>query len=245
VQVDVGGLTLDTAGEWEVVPGWGARPVARVHDLVMRSVAHGTVLNVRSQGAGDNDLTNAGLLNLLREQQWASRPFDEASTVVGQLTIVAGTFKMADDKRLVREFFVTDGRALANAAVVGTSAEIDTLTQSVVRLLATARFAEPARVPPPLRAIERPLVKPFSSSRELYDYLNDLSHRLDARGLPRLGDAVAAPLGHAGMATEFLGESRKALWRLLKEGADQLTPEERADAEAVVQQIDDMFDRRR
>jgi hypothetical protein len=244
VRVDVGGLTVETAGEWEIVPGWGDPSVARLQDLVLRSVSHGTTVNVRSQAAGDHELTNAGLLALLRDQQWASRPLDEVSKVVGNLTIVAGTFKMAGEKRLVREFFVTDGRALANAAIVGTSDEIAAVAPSAERLLATAHFNEPPSVRPPLRTVERPSVKPLTSNQDLGDYLRDLRYRLSARGLHRLADALAVPLGQ-GMPTEFLGESRTALWRLLKVEADHLTPEERADIEAVVQQINDAFDRSR
>lgn len=241
VRVDVRGLTLETADEWEMVPGWGDPSVARLQDLVLRSVSHGTALNVRSQAAGGRELTNAGLLGLLRDQQWASRPFDELSTVVGPLRIVAGTFKMAAEKRLVREFFVTDGRALANAAIVGTREEIATVAQSAERLLATAVFDDPPPVRPPLRTVERPSVKPLSSSQELGDYLCDLRYRLSTRGLHRLVDILAVPLAQ-GMPTEFLGESRSALRRLLKEAPDQLTPEERADMEAVLRGIDDAFD---
>jgi len=127
-------VVLDTADEWVVGLS------SEIHGVFLRSVAYGVELHVRTQPAGDHELTPRGLLVMLRDQQWASPPFDETTRVVGSLIVVAGTFEMQRDE-VVREFFITDGRSLANAAMPGKRADVAAAAPGAERLVASLRFA--------------------------------------------------------------------------------------------------------
>jgi len=131
--VAANGFTLDTADEW--VTGVSSE----IHGVGLRSVAFGIEIHVRTQPPYEHELTQRGLLALLRDQQWASRPFDETTRVVGSLIVVAGTFEMQGDE-VVREFFITDGRSLANAAMPGKRAHVAAAAQAAERLVASIRF---------------------------------------------------------------------------------------------------------
>jgi hypothetical protein len=89
-------------------------------------------------------------------------------------------------------------------------------------------------------------MKTLSNNAELHQYLQFLWKTLEERHAKELSEAVA----HASrmspfMSTEFLGESRIALRRLIKEGRGVLTSQERDDPRDVLSQIDAAFDRKR
>jgi hypothetical protein len=84
----------------------------------------------------------------------------------------------------------------------------------------------------------------LSSNRELYDYLLRLMADLERRGARALVDALAVAKGHAAMSTEFLGETRMALRRVLKEENGILEQPERAELVDVLKQLDDLHDQR-
>jgi hypothetical protein len=73
-------------------------------------------------------------------------------------------------------------------------------------------------------------MKPFSNNRELYEYLLFLAAELQKRKFKELSEAVAFASRQAAsnISTEFLGESRIALRRVLKEEDGILTVQERA-----------------
>jgi hypothetical protein len=109
--------------------------------VYLRSAAHGVYLNVRGQSAGDHPLTTEGLFALLREQQWASAPFDAWVVAESPLTIVGGTFETVGmGGEVVLEAFATDGRFVANLAGPGERAVISAVTPSVQRLVRSLRF---------------------------------------------------------------------------------------------------------
>lgn len=109
--------------------------------LYVRSVEHGVYLNVRTQEAGDHALTREGMAALLREQAWASTPFDEWSETTGDLAIAGGTFEtIGMGGEVVLEIFVTDGRAVANLAGPGERALIASAAAEARRLARTLRF---------------------------------------------------------------------------------------------------------
>jgi hypothetical protein len=89
-------------------------------------------------------------------------------------------------------------------------------------------------------------MKPFSNNRELYEYLLFLAAELQKRKFKELGEAVAFASRQAAsnISTEFLGESRIALRRVLKEEDGILTVQERADLSDVLKQLDEALDRR-
>jgi len=89
-------------------------------------------------------------------------------------------------------------------------------------------------------------MKPLSSRRELYDYLVFLAAELKKRKFDELSEAVTRASHHvvSNMTTEFLGESRIALRRVLKEEDGILLVGERSDLSDVLRQLDDAFDRR-
>jgi hypothetical protein len=89
-------------------------------------------------------------------------------------------------------------------------------------------------------------MKRLSNNAELYQYLQFLWKTLEERHAKELSEAVA----HASrmspfMSTEFLGESRIALRRLVKEEHGVLTSQERDDVKDVLSQIDGAFDLKR
>jgi hypothetical protein len=89
-------------------------------------------------------------------------------------------------------------------------------------------------------------MKPFSNNRELYEYLLSLAAELKKRKFEELSEAVSfASRQAAGMSTEFLGETRIALRRVLKEEDGILTVQERADLSDVLRQLDEALDGRR
>ena len=72
-----------------------------------------------------------------------------------------------------------------------------------------------------------------------------LTTELNRRSSSDLGDAVAVAIQQAaGMSADFLGESRIAVRRVLKEENGILTNQERADLSYVLKQLDDALDKR-
>jgi hypothetical protein len=132
-------LSLDPSTDWvademdpEALESFG---------LYLRSAEHGVFLNVRSQESGGHPLTKDGLLALLREQNWASPPFDEWTEVSSGLTVVGGTFEtIGMGGEVVLEVFVTDGRSLANLTGPGERTVIASLVPSAKKLATTLRF---------------------------------------------------------------------------------------------------------
>ena len=87
--------------------------------------------------------------------------------------------------------------------------------------------------------------KPFSNNREFCEYLLFWVAELKKRKFEELSEAVAfASRQASGMSTEFLGESRLALHRVLKEEDGILTVQERADMSDVLKQLDAALDKR-
>jgi hypothetical protein len=86
-----------------------------------------------------------------------------------------------------------------------------------------------------------------SNNRELYEYLVLLESQLRSRGSDALSKNVAAAARTASTipATEFLGESRIALRRVLAEENGILSQIERADLQDVLSQLDATLDGRR
>jgi len=76
----------------------------------------------------------------------------------------------------------------------------------------------------------------------LYDYLLRMASTLKQRGANKLCEAVAFAIGHASsLSTEFLGESRIALRRVLDEEHGILTGQERRELLDVLKQLDHAF----
>jgi hypothetical protein len=86
-----------------------------------------------------------------------------------------------------------------------------------------------------------------SNNRELYEYLVLLESQLRSRCSDALSKNVAAAARTASTipATEFLGESRIALRRVLAEENGILSQIERADLQDVLSQLDATLDGRR
>lgn len=132
-------LSIEFSADW--VPDEMDPKVAGELGVYLRSVEHGVYFNCRAQSAGDHPLTREGLCALLREQNWASPPFDEWSAAEGPLTIVGGTFETVGmGGEVVLEVFVTDGRFVANLAGPGERRLIAAVTPSVQRLAGSLRF---------------------------------------------------------------------------------------------------------
>jgi hypothetical protein len=132
-------LSVDASDEW-VADEMDPRAM-ELHGLYLRSSKHGVYFNVRAQAVGPHPVTRDGLLAFLREQSWASAPFDEWVATSGPLTLVGGTFETVGmGGEVVLEVFVTDGHAVANLAGPGERSVIAAVTASVQRLAGTLRF---------------------------------------------------------------------------------------------------------
>jgi hypothetical protein len=86
-------------------------------------------------------------------------------------------------------------------------------------------------------------VRILSNNQDLYDYLRSLIALLNERGAEALGKIVSFAAGQTFMSTEFLGESRIALRRVLSEENGILNHEEREDLSQVLTQISDALNR--
>ena len=88
-------------------------------------------------------------------------------------------------------------------------------------------------------------MKALSSNRDLYEYLLLLAPMLKQRGATALSEDVqfASRLASTIPATEFLGESRIALRRVLDEENGILNAQERTDLCDVLRQLDSAFNR--
>jgi len=109
--------------------------------VYFRSKEHGIYLNACALAPGGHPLTTDGLFALLREQGWASAPFDEWSDTAELVSIVGGTFETVGmGGEVVLEIFVTDGRSVANLAGPGKREIIAAVTPAARRLASTLRF---------------------------------------------------------------------------------------------------------
>jgi hypothetical protein len=140
VQVAGHGIALDLGEDWAVGSGWHDAALQATHGIYLSSIAHGLEVHVRSLPVADRELTASGLLELLRSQNWGGLPSDEVTLTNARQISVAGTFTLEGGDQVVREWFATDGRALANAAAVGTRAQLEHARSAVERLFATIRF---------------------------------------------------------------------------------------------------------
>jgi hypothetical protein len=130
-------LSLELDDRWTPDP---TQPGTEHLGLYVRSNDHGIYLNVVEYGAGDHELTQAGLLALLREQNWGAA-IDEWSATSNALTLVGGSFETAGmGGEIVLEIFVTDGHRIANLAGPGPRQVIAALRPAAERLASTIRF---------------------------------------------------------------------------------------------------------
>src|SRR5688572_15189983 len=87
---------------------------------------------------------------------------------------------------------------------------------------------------------EAPTVKPLASNAELYNYLRRLERALQDRGRTDLADSLAfAASQAASLSTEFLGEARIALRRVISAEEGLLPKQELEELIAVLKQLDD------
>jgi hypothetical protein len=86
-------------------------------------------------------------------------------------------------------------------------------------------------------------LKQLENNRQLYDYLTGLAAKLTTRGASELAGLVLAASRMSGgvPATEFLGESRIVLRRVLKLQT-VLDENERLELTTVLDQLDSAFD---
>jgi hypothetical protein len=88
-------------------------------------------------------------------------------------------------------------------------------------------------------------MKILASNRDLYDYLVLLASKLGERGFVELSRHVrSASRQAAATSTEFLGESRIALRKVLEDERVTVTEDERDRLRSVLAQLDEALDRR-
>ena len=85
----------------------------------------------------------------------------------------------------------------------------------------------------------------LANNRDLYEYLLSLARVLKNRGAENLAQAVLSASGHfAGMSTEFLGESRIALRKVVRVEHGLLNKAESTELVEILKQIDSAFEQR-
>jgi hypothetical protein len=130
-------LSVDPGEEWTAEP---IEPGSEHLGAYLRSNEHGVYLNVRRQDSGTHPLTEAGLLGLLREQNWGPK-IDEWTARSGALVIAGGSFETVGmGGEVVLEIFVTDGRRVANLVGPGQREVITALRAAAEQLAGTVRF---------------------------------------------------------------------------------------------------------
>jgi hypothetical protein len=89
------------------------------------------------------------------------------------------------------------------------------------------------------------MVRLFSSSADLYAYLERLGHALANRGANDLAETIRRALRFAvGMSTEFLGESRDALRVVSQAKSNPLDQLERQRLAKALAELESVFNRR-
>ena len=84
----------------------------------------------------------------------------------------------------------------------------------------------------------------LANNQELYNYLVRLAQYLKERDAIQLSDVVTRASRQASsLSSDFLGESRIALRRVLSEGTDVLEASERVDVDDVLRQLTAAIDR--
>lgn len=132
-------LSIDLGEEW--LPDERAAELIEDYGVDVRSKTHLIYLNLRRHGAGDHALDAKGLLGILREQNWASAPFNEWTLKSDGLVAVGGTFDTVGmGGEVVTEIFVTDGTSVANLAGVGERSVMALVTPAAQALVKTLRF---------------------------------------------------------------------------------------------------------
>jgi hypothetical protein len=140
-------IALGPPHQFSIDPGsdWVADesdPTAQAQlGIYLRSIAHGLYVNARGEDSANRTTTKDGLFSLLREQNWASKPFDEWSAEANGLVIVGGTFETVGmNGEVVIEVYVSDGRRIANLAGPADRAIVLAATPSIRELAKTIAF---------------------------------------------------------------------------------------------------------
>jgi len=138
------GISIDPGDAWVIPEPWTEPRIQREHGVYFRSVPNELQIHVRQEHCSGCDLTSHGLLEMMRRPRWASSPFDEEVVASGPLIVVAATFEMPPDNGIVwvvREYLISDGKHLADAAMPGPRAEVELVRASALRLLGSIVFA--------------------------------------------------------------------------------------------------------
>jgi hypothetical protein len=137
------GLSIELANAWRAED----QPPDLVEDFgaYVRSEGTRITLNVRAQSAGDHPRTERGMTAFLREQNWASKPFNAWSETVatedGPLFIAGGSFETVGmGGEVVLEIFATNGSSVANFAGSGERDVMVALTPIAQELARSLRF---------------------------------------------------------------------------------------------------------
>lgn len=132
-------LSIDLGEDW--LPDEQAADRIEDFGVNVRSKTYLIYLNLRRQTAGAHALDATGLLGFLREQNWASPPFNEWTVKSAGLVAVGGTFETVGmGGEVVTEIFATDGTSVANFAGVGERSVMVAVTPAAQALVRTLRF---------------------------------------------------------------------------------------------------------
>lgn len=86
----------------------------------------------------------------------------------------------------------------------------------------------------------------LASNQALYDYLGRLAASLQERGAESMAEVIAAAARQAaGLSTEFLGESRIALEKVLNSNQAIVSDAIRTEIADILKQLDVALDRNR
>lgn len=131
------GVSFELGDDWRVEPPWDDALVQRDHGMNLRHVSLGAELHLRGWSLGTPD--PRGMLALIAEQRWPLPRFDEETRAEHGIHWAAATWEAPP--WIVREWFLTDGRSIANAALLGRNrTAVRAAADAANQLLLTARF---------------------------------------------------------------------------------------------------------
>jgi hypothetical protein len=130
---------MDLGDEWVVSEGCSDPSLQRLHGVYLR---HGDGLQLHVvRHVGQVPRSVAELRALLRQQNWASAPYDEV--IVDDAPIMASALFEMLPRDIVLEGFVTDGRQCANFAMPGPPDAVIAARSAAERLARSLRFEAP------------------------------------------------------------------------------------------------------
>jgi hypothetical protein len=138
------GFSFEADAAWIMPEAGGAPGVQQDHGVHLEAPSLLVTVNVRSLWDQSCELSAAGVLACLKEQQWGARAFDLVESSNGPVVWAAGTFEMRQHEgAAIREWFITNGERLVNLGLLGTLDAVRHATPSCEAMVRSLQFDSP------------------------------------------------------------------------------------------------------